>query len=102
MLAFVTVGSTRFDALVQTVLSTPCLSTLHSKGYSRLVVQCGNSDFELKKTSNWSGKSLTLALEREGIAIEIWHFKPNLQADYDKADLVISHAGMQLIPLAEF
>ncbi|GLB35414.1 putative glycosyltransferase family 28 C-terminal domain [Lyophyllum shimeji] len=90
MLAFVTVGSTRFDSLVQAVLSQPVLSTLRLKGYTRLVVQCGNSSFEL--ASSISGEK-TLVVEREGVDIELWNFKPTLQKEYESADLVISHAG---------
>lgn len=90
MLAFVTVGSTRFDSLVQSVLSPPILSTLRLKGYTKLVVQCGNSNFEL--ASSISGER-SLAVEREGVDIELWKFKPTLQKEYETADLVISHGG---------
>lgn len=91
MLAFVTVGSTQFDALVQAILSPSVLSTLRRKGYNQLVVQCGNSDFELASSIRGGGQ---LDVEREGIDIELWKFKPTLQREYEKADLVISHAGM--------
>ncbi|KAG6868273.1 hypothetical protein C0993_005558 [Termitomyces sp. T159_Od127] len=90
MLAFVTVGSTQFDALIQAILSSSVLSTLRRKGYDQLVVQCGNSDFELASSISGGGQS---SVEREGINIELWKFKPTLQREYEKADLVISHAG---------
>jgi beta-1,4-N-acetylglucosaminyltransferase len=35
-----------------------------------------------------------LHIEKDGISIEIWKFKPSLQEEYERADLVISHAGM--------
>jgi beta-1,4-N-acetylglucosaminyltransferase len=91
MLAFVTVGSTSFDSLVQSVLSSPVLLSLRAKGYTSLSVQCGDSNFELASSishsRNWS-------LERDGIRVELWKFKPSLQEEYERADLVISHAGM--------
>ncbi|KAG6865022.1 hypothetical protein C0991_005568 [Blastosporella zonata] len=90
MLAFVTVGSTRFDSLVQSVLSPPVLSALRLKGYTQLVVQCGNSIFELASSISDGGQ---LAVKKEGVAIELWKFKPTLQNEYERADLVISHAG---------
>ncbi|KAG6845736.1 hypothetical protein H0H87_005002 [Tephrocybe sp. NHM501043] len=90
MLAFVTVGSTRFDSLVQSVLSPEVLSNLRSKGYAQLVVQCGNSIFEHSSLIDSGGQ---LVVEKEGVGIELWKFKPTLQDDYERADLVISHAG---------
>ncbi|KAG6881975.1 hypothetical protein C0992_013029 [Termitomyces sp. T32_za158] len=90
MLAFVTVGSTQFDALVQAILSPAVLSALRRKNYNQLIVQCGNSNFELASSINGGGQ---FSVEREGINIELWKFKPTLQREYEKADLVISHAG---------
>ncbi|KAG6821066.1 hypothetical protein H0H93_007225 [Arthromyces matolae] len=90
MLAFVTVGSTQFDALVQATLSPTVLSTLRRKDYTRLIVQCGNSNFELASAISEGQK---LVIEREGVDIELWKFKSTLQDVYEKADLIISHAG---------
>ena len=91
MHAFVTVGSTSFDSLVQSVLSSEVLRSLRVKGYSRLVVQCGDSNFELASSVSHSPNS---SLERDGINVELWTFKPSLQEEYERADLVISHAGV--------
>jgi beta-1,4-N-acetylglucosaminyltransferase len=90
MLVLLTVGSTRFDALVQTALSVPVLRALHRRKYRNLIVQCGNSSFELASALR---DSTVFTLNREGVDIELWTFKPSLQADYRRADLVISHAG---------
>ncbi|KAF8810130.1 glycosyltransferase family 1 protein [Phlegmacium glaucopus] len=88
MHVFVTVGSTRFDALIQAVFTEEILSSLCRKGYTSLVVQCGNSTFELAP-----GNGDTHKLSWAGVDIEFWTYKPSLQEDYEKADLVISHAG---------
>ncbi|THG99195.1 hypothetical protein EW026_g3118 [Hermanssonia centrifuga] len=91
MHAFVTVGSTRFDALVKHALSDVVIDVLRTKGYSDIVVQCGNSDFD-RSVYTLEGDTWTRNLEGEG-SIEVWKFKPTLQQEYERADLVISHAG---------
>jgi len=96
MHAFVTVGSTRFDALVQAVFTEDVLSSLCRKGYTSLVVQCGNSAFELASAIRDGD---THKMSRAGVDIEFWTYKPSLQEDYEKADLVISHAGRPLVLL---
>ncbi|KAF8955455.1 hypothetical protein BDZ97DRAFT_1857822 [Flammula alnicola] len=84
------IGSTRFDSLIASAFTERFLSSLRRKGYTNLVVQCGNSAFELASTIQ-NGE--TQSLSRAGVDIKFWKFKPSLQADYEKADLVISHAG---------
>lgn len=91
MRAFVTVGSTRFDALVQRALSDAVLDVLRRRGYSTIVVQCGDSDFDSDQFTQ-DGESWTRALEGGG-AVEVWRFKASLDEEYRQADLVISHAG---------
>ncbi|KAF5365794.1 hypothetical protein D9758_003248 [Tetrapyrgos nigripes] len=90
MLAFVTVGSTRFDSLVNRVLSTPVLSSLRNQGYSELVVQCGNSDFDY---AHLLQHQTSCDIDKDGVSIQLWRFKPSLQDEYERARLVISHAG---------
>jgi beta-1,4-N-acetylglucosaminyltransferase len=88
MRVLVTVGSTKFEALVKAVLSQPVLGALTQKGYSDVVVQCGNTQVdELEPTD------LERNVHRHGLDIYMWRFKPNLDEEYDAADLVIGHAG---------
>lgn len=94
MHAFVTVGSTRFDDLVECAFSPAFLSSLHRKGYRQLVVQCGSSTFGNGKLFEGEGSFMT---EISGIRIECWKYKPSLKQDFKRADLVISHAGALLI-----
>ncbi|THH18496.1 hypothetical protein EW146_g2504 [Bondarzewia mesenterica] len=88
MRAFVTVGSTKFDSLVQAVLSQPVIDTLRLKGYSKLVVQCGKSHIV-----GFADSETSWTFETSGIKIEMWRFKPSLEEDCNAADLVIGHAG---------
>ena len=90
MHAFLSVGSTRFDTLVSSVFQERFLSCLQRKGFHSLVVQCGNSAFDLANALE-DGKKLKLT--KAGIEIECWKFQPSLEEEYQKADLVISHAG---------
>lgn len=95
MHVFVTVGSTRFDALVQKVLSEPVLDVLRAKGYRTLDVQCGNSDFDASQLS----RSADDHWQRAGdLETSVWRFKPTLKEDYERADLIISHAGNVCLP----
>ncbi|KAL1944500.1 hypothetical protein VTO73DRAFT_2930 [Trametes versicolor] len=91
MHVFLTVGSTRFDALVQAALDQPVLDALRAQGYRSLDVQCGNSDFDTAQLQqladdHWRRTDHTLD-------INVWRFKPSLKQDYERADLIISHAG---------
>jgi beta-1,4-N-acetylglucosaminyltransferase len=95
MLVFFTVGSTRFDALVQAALSKDVLTCLYRKGYTKAVIQCGNSEFEF--FNSVAGKDGVVSVEREGVAVEIFKFKAGLHEEYIRADLVVSHAGMLYI-----
>jgi len=90
MLAFITVGSTHFNSLIAAILTENVLSTFRRKGYIHLVVQCGNSAFEFAECLRTCE---THVLMKSGVNIEIWRFKPTLEEEYAKADLVIAHAG---------
>ncbi|KAF8312024.1 glycosyl transferase [Clavulina sp. PMI_390] len=68
--ALITVGSTKFDDLIQHATSTECINALQEKGFTKLIIQYGNT--------------LTLAA---------YSFKPTLAEDIEQADLLISHAG---------
>jgi beta-1,4-N-acetylglucosaminyltransferase len=90
MRVLVTVGSTKFDALVGAALSQPVLDALTQKGYSDVVVQCGNSQVD------WFGPTEgERNVHRHGLNINLWRFKPSLEEEYDAADLVIGHAGLR-------
>jgi len=90
MFVFITVGSTKFDALIHEILSKPVLNSLRTKGYTDAVIQCGDSQF----TNDLNPASLdSTELELFDVKINMWRFKPSLREEYARADLVISHAG---------
>lgn len=84
---FITVGSTKFDALINEVLQEDTLKAFQDAGLTDIAVQCGNSALP----ASWStGPSTQVA----GTRIDIWKFKPSLDEEISKVDLVISHAGL--------
>lgn len=48
MKVFVTVGTTKFESLVRKVLSEDVLLALKAKGYTKITIQSGKSDFDKK------------------------------------------------------
>ncbi|XP_045168752.2 UDP-N-acetylglucosamine transferase subunit ALG13 homolog [Mercenaria mercenaria] len=78
---FVTVGTTKFDKLIETVCSASTLKCLQMLGYQEVLLQIGAGEFE-------PGKS-----EVQGISVDYYKFKPSIKGDIESADLVISHAG---------
>lgn len=90
MLVFITVGSTRFDALVQAAISEQVLDALCKKGYKRVVIQRGNSDFGREAGGN--GQDLVV-FEKNGMEVESWKFKSSILSEVQRADLVVGHAG---------
>lgn len=91
MRVLVTVGSTKFDALVGAALSQPVLDALTQKGYTHLVIQCGNSQVD-----ELGSRDVEWNRHRQGLNIDVWKFKSSLDEEYDAADLVIGHAGLYL------
>ena len=78
---FVTVGTTQFDDLITVVTSDKLLDTFVEQGYSKLIVQAGNS------------KSIANIVEDKRIEVEIYKYKDSIEEDIRNASLVISHAG---------
>nr|CAG4652346.1 EOG090X0KOU [Triops cancriformis] len=77
---FVTVGTTSFDSFIKAVLDENTLQVLKKLGYSNLTLQVGKG--QEPRVSDVTGLRIT------------WYrFKPSIQADFESADLVISHAG---------
>ena len=78
---FVTVGTTRFDRLIETIFDeqSHVLATLEECfDMDKLIVQTGRS-------------SMPAVPER--LAIESYSYKDSISNDIEQADLVISHAG---------
>ncbi|XP_032676314.1 UDP-N-acetylglucosamine transferase subunit ALG13 homolog [Odontomachus brunneus] len=79
---FVTVGTTKFDDLITTVLNRAVLEALSACDYRRLILQIGNSSIKPDCTARCGFHS-----------IESFKLSPSIGKYMQSADLVISHAG---------
>ncbi|XP_075795300.1 uncharacterized protein LOC102450756 isoform X3 [Pelodiscus sinensis] len=77
---FVTVGTTCFEELIAVVSTPETIQILQSLGYSRLVLQVG-------------GGAAPTPLRTPAFTLEVFRFRESLAEEFQRADLVISHAG---------
>lgn len=75
----VTVGTTKFEKLIDTVSSEDVLDILHNMGYTSAIFQTGSGSYNKSNHPN-----MELVYER---------YLQNFEEEIEKADLVISHAG---------
>ena len=78
---FVTVGTTKFDKLVETIISNDIIDNIVQSGYNKLIIQRGG------------GSCIVNADDINKLDVECYQFKDSIQDDIASADLVISHAG---------
>lgn len=78
---FITVGTTHFDLLCESIKTSPVLRALKKIGCEEVVFQIGNSNSEPGD------------IVKEGVKIHTYRFKDSIHVDISNADLVISHAG---------
>jgi len=81
MLVYVTVGTTSFDELIQTVSSDKAIEALADQGYNSMLVQYGR------------GNEVFYNEKVQSVKIDAYRYKPSIHDDILSADLVISHAG---------
>ncbi len=113
--AFVTVGTTRFDALVRSVDSPEFEGSLIARGFARLVVQAGagarapegllpglrrEEEKKRKKSSSATAAATSTAEAARfsgttvrGLSVEFFDYAPTLKDHFASADLVVTHAG---------
>lgn len=85
---FVTVGTTRFDALVQAVDAPEFKAALRERGFSSLLIQLGRGSY-LPSSSNRGGGGPSSA----SLPVAFFKFAPDIGEHIRSASLVISHAG---------
>lgn len=78
---FVTVGTTQFNQLIETILQDPNViqTLINSLNIDKIILQIGSS--EMPSHDNIS------------IPIEYYKYKNSIEHDIRQADIVISHAG---------
>jgi beta-1,4-N-acetylglucosaminyltransferase len=75
----VTVGTTRFDALIEVIFGEPVVEALRASGYTQWRVQHGASPLPNPMPSS--------------VHVEAFPYRPDLRGDFEWADLVVGHAG---------
>jgi beta-1,4-N-acetylglucosaminyltransferase len=86
----VTVGTTRFDALVRAVDTPEFAAALLARGYRGLVIQAGDGDYRPHRIFPPHCTSFRMP---SGLYIEWFDYAPSLEPYIAAAKLVISHAG---------
>jgi beta-1,4-N-acetylglucosaminyltransferase len=81
----VTVGTTKFDALIDAIMRPSVKKVLLEAGYSEWRVQYGAASSNVKDR--------LLAMHSDAPSISSFDYRPSLEDDIEWADLVIGHAG---------
>ena len=79
---FVTVGTTKFELLIETLSQPDVLEVLLRRGYTRILMQIGKGEYKPDVDKRI-----------KGIQIEYYSLKDSIASDIQNASLVISHAG---------
>jgi len=97
---FVTVGTTKFPQLIDTITKLDVIEALKKLGYSNIQIQTGRSfnkvniDPDIVNVLIKQGEnSWTVELADFNISIQYDHYFEKFEEEVEKADLVISHAG---------
>ncbi|CAI4222654.1 unnamed protein product [Auanema sp. JU1783] len=87
MSAFVTVGTTSFDDLINAITESSSLASLKANGVQELIVQYGggNPTFLM---NNEDGSA-----EMDGMKVTFFRYSPDIKPYMEKAKVVIGHAG---------
>mmetsp|Transcript_17177 Transcript_17177/g.54939 ORF Transcript_17177/g.54939 Transcript_17177/m.54939 type:complete len:186 (+) Transcript_17177:1732-2289(+) len=87
---FVTVGTTKFDALIMALDCDAFVEILSVMGYTSLLLQIGTGEYE---PHNVFGREGEATKHRTGVTLEYFRLRPSLAQLVESASLVISHAG---------
>lgn len=85
MKIIITVGTTKFNELIEEITKKSFLKILKKKGYNELTVQYGNSILDIKLL-----EKTCLFL---GIKVSHYKRKENFISEIESSDTVLSHAG---------
>ncbi|GAM25084.1 hypothetical protein SAMD00019534_082590, partial [Acytostelium subglobosum LB1] len=93
---FVTVGTTRFEELIQEVDKKEFHQLLKSFGYNALLMQIGDSKCSIENSINVDDHTSTTSTTSStinGFTSYYYRFKPSLFNDMNNSTLIISHGG---------
>lgn len=84
---FVTVGSTKFDQLIEKLLSDETMNQLLGSNFTKLIMQIGGSSCDEERLSQLKEYCSNV------MEFELYKYKPSISEDIERADVVIGHAG---------
>jgi UDP-N-acetylglucosamine transferase subunit ALG13 len=98
---FVTVGSTKFEKLINKILKPDILNLLKSFNFKKIILQVGSGvheddelfNFKEKNAFSSTSNNEMVKFFKENVEINAYRYKSSIKEDMQKADLVISHAG---------
>ena len=88
---FVTVGSTKFEQLINKVLEHEVLDAFARFNFSRLILQVGNGKHDDQNMD--LSQQQQIQFQKNRIQVIAYRYKSSIREDLASADLVISHAG---------
>ena len=89
-IVFVTVGTTKFDALIRALDQPHTVPALAAKGFTKLVIQLGSG---VHTPSIICPASTDTCTHANGLKVQWFRFASSLQEHMEAASLIISHAG---------
>lgn len=84
---FVTVGSTRFDELIERILLDESIEQIIELGFTKLILQVGCSSYSETRLEQVRQDCLNK------FEIELYDYKTSISDDIEKADVIVGHAG---------
>ena len=81
---FITVGTTEFDDLIESIDNEEFLRMLHQLHCKNLTIQIGRGSYP---------KQLQQLCPHYSITVNIYRYKPDLKDDMMNANIIISHCG---------
>lgn len=95
MKCFVTVGTTRFDLLINSILADFNIKALQTIGITELVMQIGAGEFlPLLGEKAFDGTNTGEGTgEIDGLLVSFYRYKKSIIEDIKSADMVVGHAG---------
>lgn len=85
VVVFITVGTTEFNGLIDSLHSNSVIEAIARFGCAKLILQIGNGNEPNEETA--------LLCKQHKIELEFFRFKPSLREYFVTADLIIGHAG---------
>ena len=88
---FVTVGTTKFEQLINKVLEHEVLDKFAHFNFTRLILQVGNGKHDDQNLD--FSQQQQVQFQKNRIQVFAYQYKSSIREDLTSADLVISHAG---------